>query len=82
MLNFSFVWALANIVVATICWLERHRDVLHGMHSPLVAFCLTFRSFWLSLIVFLSMICLNDVFFVEGYDWCCFEYISECILDI
>ena len=60
--NFSFVWVLANIVVVTICWHERHRDVLRGMHSPLVTFCFTFRTFWLSLIVFVPMICLNDVF--------------------
>ena len=42
--------------------IHMHRDVLHGMHSPLVAFCLTFSSFWLCLIVFVPMICLNDVF--------------------
>ena len=32
------------------------------MHSPLVTFYLTFRSFWLCLIVFVPIICLNDVF--------------------
>ena len=61
-LNFSFVWVHENVVVATICWHERHRDVLHWMHSPSVAFSLTFRSFSLSLIVFVPMICFNDVF--------------------
>ena len=61
-LNFFFVCVLSNTVVAIICWHERHRDVLHGMHSPLVTFCLTFSSFWLCLIVFVPMICLNDVF--------------------
>ena len=44
MIRFSFVWALSNVVAAIICWDERHRDVLHGMHSPLVTFGLTFRS--------------------------------------
>ena len=62
MLNFSFVWVLSNVVVAIICWHERHCDVLHGMHFLLVAFCLTFSSFWLCLIVFLPMICFKDVF--------------------
>ena len=62
MLHFSFVWVLANVVVAIICWHKRYRHVLHGIHSPLVAFCLAFRSFWLSLIVFVPLICLNDVF--------------------
>ena len=54
-----FVWVFANVVIAIICWQERHRD---GMHSALVAFFLTFRSFWLSLIIFVPFICLNDVF--------------------
>ena len=35
---------------------------MHGMYSPLVMFCLTFKRFWLWLIVFEPMICLNDVF--------------------
>ena len=45
---------------------ERHRDVLHGMHSPIVAVWLTFRSFWWCLIVFVQMICLNDVFLLKA----------------
>ena len=53
---------LSNVVIALICWHDRHRDVLHGMHSPLVTFSLTFESVWLCLIVFVPMICLNDVF--------------------
>ena len=60
--NFSFVMVLSNVVIALICWHDRHRDVLHGMHSPLVTFSLTFRSVWLCLIVFVPMIFLNDVF--------------------
>ena len=61
-LNFYFVWVLANVVVAIICRHEKHRDVLHWVYFRLVAFYLTFRSFWSSLIVFLPIICLNDVF--------------------
>ena len=53
---------LSNVVIALICWHDRHRDVSHGVHSPLVAFSLTFRSVWLGLIVFVPMICVNDVF--------------------
>ena len=53
---------LSNVVVAIICWDARHRDILHGMHSPLVAFCLIFSSFWLFLIVSVPMICLNNAF--------------------
>ena len=49
-------------MVAIICWDETYRDVLHGMHSYLVAFCLIFRSFWLPLIVSVPMICLKDMF--------------------
>ena len=60
-LNFSFIWLLSNVAFAIIPGHERHRDVLYIMHSPLVAFYLTFRSFWLWLIVFIAMICLNDV---------------------
>ena len=33
-ISFSFVWVLSNVVVAIICWDERHRDVLHGTHFP------------------------------------------------
>ena len=32
------------------------------MHSPSVSFCLTFSSFWLCLIAFVPVICLNNVF--------------------
>ena len=41
---------------------ERHRDVVHEMHSSLVTYCLTLRSFWLWLIVIVPIICLSDVF--------------------
>ena len=54
---FSFVCVLSNVVVDIICWHERHCDVLHGMHSPLVIFSLIS-----CLIVFLPIVCLNDVF--------------------
>ena len=52
-------------------WLQlfdagKTRDVLHGMHSPIVAVWLTFRSFWQCLIVFVQMICLNDVFLLKA----------------
>ena len=53
-------------VVTAICWHEKHPDLLRGMHSPLVAFSLTFRSFSLSLTVFVPMICLNDVFLLKA----------------
>ena len=53
---------LENVVVEIICWHEKHRNVLHGMRSRLVTFCLAFKSFWLPLIVFVPVICLNDVF--------------------
>ena len=55
--------------IAIICWHEKHLDVLHVIHSPLVTFCLTFKlqltfclTFCLWLIVFVAMISLNDVF--------------------
>ena len=35
---------------------------MHEIYSSLVMFCLTFKRFWLWLIVFEPMICLNDVF--------------------
>lgn len=57
-----FVSVLPNVVVAVTCWHKRHRDLLQGIHSPLVAFYLTFRSSSLCLIVFLPTICLNGVF--------------------
>ena len=57
-----FVWVLPNVVVAVTCWHKRHRDLLQGIHPPLVAFCLTFRSSSLCLIVFIPTICLNGVF--------------------
>ena len=53
---------LSNIVFAIICWHERHRYLLHWMHSSLITFWLTFGSFWLWLIVFVPVICLNHVF--------------------
>ena len=52
---------LSNVVFAIISWHERYRDVLHEMHSALVTFYLIFRNVWLWLIVFVPMICLNDV---------------------
>ena len=45
MLNFSFVWIFSDVADAISFWHERHRDVLHGMHSPLVTFCLTSEAF-------------------------------------
>ena len=54
---------LPNVVVAISCWYERHCDVLREVHSPLVVFCLTIKSFcFFFLIAFACMICLNDVF--------------------
>ena len=53
---------LENVVVEIICWHEKHRNVLHEMRSSLVTFCLVFRRFCLPPIVFVPMICLNDVF--------------------
>ena len=53
---------LSNVLVVISCWHERHRDVLHGMHSPLATFCLTFKYFWLWLMVIVPIICLKDVF--------------------
>ena len=44
------------------CWYKRNRDVLYGIHSPLATFCLTFRKFWLCLIVFVQKIYFKDVF--------------------
>ena len=36
------------------------------MHSPLIKFCPTFRSFWLCLIVLATIICLDDVFLLKA----------------
>ena len=60
--KFFFFLDSVKFVVAIICWNEKHRDVLHGINFPLVTFCLTFRSFWLWVIVFVPMFCLNDLF--------------------
>lgn len=51
-LHVSFVWVLPSLVAPIICWQEQHCDILNEVYFPLVAFCLTFRSFLLSLIVF------------------------------
>ena len=46
--------------------------------SPLATFCLT--------LVVTDCICTDDLseqcIFTEDYDWCYFEYISKCIIDI
>ena len=60
--NISFVWVLSNDVVAIIYCRERHHRIFQGVHSSKVAFCLTFRSFCLSLVVCTPMIYLNNVF--------------------
>ena len=60
--KFFFCLDSVKFVVAIICWNEKHRDVLHGINFPLFTFCLTFRSFWLWVIVFVPMICLNHLF--------------------
>ena len=44
MQNLYFFLMLPKVSVAIISWHERHHNVLHGMHSSLVAFCLAFRS--------------------------------------
>ena len=47
------------------CWYKIHFGVLHEMYSmytPLLAFFLTFKSFWLCLIVFVPVIRTNDAF--------------------
>ena len=59
--DISTAWVLSNVLVAIICWCERHCDVLHGMHSPLVAFHLTFRRFCLCLILLISLIPLKTI---------------------
>ena len=48
-------------------WLQLLADaknclVLRGVNSSLVAFCLTLRNFWYSVIVFPPMISINDMF--------------------
>ena len=68
--------------IAIICWHERHRDVLHGMPSPLFAFCLIFRSFWLCLIVFVPMICLNDVFLRKAMILVALNTLSSILLTL
>ena len=82
MLNFSFVWVLSNVVVVIICWHERLRYVLHGTNTfSFSSICLTCSIFLLCLIVFVPVICPNNVFLWKD-DRCCFEYISEHIIDI
>ena len=44
MQNLYFFSMLPKVSVAIISWHERHHNVLHEMHSSLVAFCLAFRS--------------------------------------
>ena len=60
--SFSFVWVLPNVLVAITFSHEKHRNVFRGIYSHFLTFCLTFRSFWLSLIVFAPIVCLNDVY--------------------
>ena len=80
--NFSFVMVLSNVAIALICWHDRHRDVLHGMHSPLVTFSLTFRSVWLCLIVFVPMIFLNDVFLRKAMILVALNTLSSILLTL
>lgn len=56
------VKVLRKVVVTIVSWQERHRHVLDRVHSPLVAFCLTIRGLWLSLIVFSHMVCVNNTY--------------------
>ena len=60
--SFSFVWVLPNVLVAITFSHEKHRNVFRGIYSHFLTFYLTFRSFWLSLIVFAPIVCLNDVY--------------------
>ena len=53
---------LPNVVVVIICWHERYLEILHEVHSSLVLFCLTFESFYFSLIVFVPLIYLDNRF--------------------
>ena len=53
---------LPNVLVAITFSHEKHRNVFRGIYSHFLTFYLTFRSFWLSLIVFAPIVCLNDVY--------------------
>ena len=66
---------LSNTVVAIICWHERHRHLLHGMHFPLVTFCLLFRS-----TVFVPVVCLNDVFLWKAMNVVALNTFSDVLL--
>ena len=76
----SFVWVLSNVAVAIICWHEGERGVLHEIHSPLVAFSLTLKSFWLCLIVFVPMICLDNVFSLKVMTCVTFNTFPDVLL--
>ena len=39
------LWLQLFVIAANYSWYERHRDVVHGMHSPLVTYCLTLKVF-------------------------------------
>ena len=58
--KFSFVWVLSNVVVVIICWHERHCDLWSAFSFSCIL--LNFRNSWLCLIIFLYIICLNELF--------------------
>ena len=58
---FFFCLGAPNVVFAITCWREINYLVLCGVHSPLVVFCLTLRSFWCSMIVLTPIISINDI---------------------
>ena len=60
--HYFFCLDTFKVLVAITCWYKRNRDVLYEIHSPLATFCLTFRKFWLCLIVFVQKIYFKDVF--------------------
>ena len=57
---FSFVWVLPNVLVVITFSHEKYRNVFRGIYSLFLTFCLTFRSFWLSLIAFAPIVCLDE----------------------
>ena len=60
--HYFFCLDTFKVLVAITCWYKKNRDVLYGIHSPLATFCLTFRKFWLCLIVFVPKIYFKDVY--------------------
>ena len=81
-LNFSFVWVLSNAFNCNYLLAWKTLWCITWNAFSFIRLCLIFRSFWLCLIVFVPMICLNDVFLRKAMILVALNTLSSILLTL